>query len=474
MRFLAAWFLAVILACFSNQATFGAAGPCTDARCVQAKDQVDATCHGTGSALIYIPISPENINTYCWCRCSCVAGATPVNVDGTNWKAIQDIKAGESILALQADGTWKSSPVVWSDGLGSATKPFPYAIYVVLATGTTLIVTPDHVFYMPDGSLKRADRLAPTDELALAQGLRPVKITALISGVYYGPMWNVIVEKDENPTSPFGHLINTAGVVSADWALQRQRGERLTIGPQVGTKEYLALHGRYGAEALTKIDKPIILDEARGIKFLPHVPLAPLPPGTVNLLPEGDDRAIPQELHPLDYSIPYEMAQYLTAHYKTHFPEVTFEIDWLNEQVNAWAFKVAGRPYVRLAGGLLRHVRVQIEGAGLVIAHELGHHYGGPPRYTEADKSWASCEGQSDYWGAWIAQRKVWWGEYAIDQTTKGAAQLLDLFSNGLMMKHVVGLIGPRAGICTHPPAQCRYDTYMAGIRVQPKPVCAG
>jgi hypothetical protein len=401
-----------------------------------------------------------------------VAGETLINIDGTNWKSIQSIKTGDQILAMGADGIWKLTDVVSSAGLGDTTKPFPYAIFVTVSTGASLIVSPDHVFYMPDGSLKRADRLTPTDSLSLADR-QPAKITALTSGVYYGPMWNVTVSKDESPTTPFGHLINTAGVISADWALQRLQGEKLANGPQIGSKEYVQT---YKAEisSLTKLTETIRLDDRKGVRFIPHVSLPALPPDAVNFLPPGEDIAFPGELQPLDYSIPYEMGTYLASHYKTYYPDVNFEIDWLNNDVNAVAFISGGQRYVRVYGGLLRHVRIQVEGAGLVLAHEIGHHFGGPPRYATG-ATWASCEGQSDYWGARIAQRKVWWGEYSIDQTTKGAAQLRDLFQNGLMTRHLVSLNAtPKAGICTHPPAQCRYDTYMAGLRLQPKPACAG
>lgn len=444
----------------------GAAVQCAADHCGTIKDQVDATCHGTGGGLVYVP-SPQDPKIWCWCKCSCVAGDTLVRVTDKAYKRMQDFKAGDTVLALQSDGTWKSAPVVSSDGMGDNTTPFPYAIYLTLTNNTSIVVAPDHVFWMPNNTLKRADRLAPSDTLVLSQGGKPIAISQITSGVYYGPMWNIVATSEQDVSDPYGHLIDTAGVVSGDWALQRKATQSLQTGPQVGTAEYRKMH----VSALSKqksLPKVVVLNKAKNIRFVPHTPVA-IPKDAIHLLPEGEDQAQPSELYPLDYSVPYEMAEYLARQYKTFYPDVEYQIDWLNDAVNAVAFIKNGKRYVVLYGGLIRHHRVQVEGAGLVIAHELGHHYGGPPRYP--NNTWASCEGQADYWGAKIAQRKVWWGEYSIDQTTKGAAQLLDLFSKGLLMPQ--GGAKPM-GICSHPPAQCRYDTYMAGLRLQPKPSCAG
>jgi len=380
---------------------------------------------------------------------------------------MQDFKPGDTVLALQADGSWASAPVISSDGMGDSSKPFPYAIYITLKNNVSIIVAPDHVFWMPDNSLKRADRLAPTDSLTLSREKKPVQIAQIASGVYYGPMWNIVATTEQDTSSPYGHLIDTAGVISGDWAIQRASTQSLQSGPQVGTTEYRAQFASFLArqKALPKV---ITVNKARNIRFVPHAPIQ-IPKDAIHLLPDGDDQAKPQELYPLDYSIPYEMAEYLARQYKTFYPDVEYQIDWTNSAVNAVAFVRNGKRYVVLYGGLLRHQRLQVEGAGLVIAHELGHHYGGPPRYPNS--TWASCEGQADYWGAKIAERKVWWGEYSIDQVTKGATQLLDLFSNGLLAPKSGA---KTAGICSHPPAQCRYDTYMAGLRLLPKPACAG
>jgi hypothetical protein len=175
--------------------------------------------------------------------------------------------------------------------------------------------------------------------------------------------------------------------------------------------------------------------------------------------------------------LPYEMAVYLVNHFKVYYPDVTYHIEWGDNTVNAYAWKQGSTRHVAILGGLLRHVYVKQEGAGLVLAHELGHHYGGEPRYP--NNPWASCEGQSDYWGALIGMRKVWFGHYAMEQIDEGSTQLRNLFMYGLTGGNLFDVVLPEpkpgslmAG-CSHPPAQCRYDTYKAAMRLDDKPSCA-
>jgi len=443
-----------------------AAGPCTPQHCQNIKGQVDATCHGTGTGLVYVP-TPNDPNVWCWCKCSCVAGNTLVKVAEGQYSPISELKAGGDVLALGKSGKWETAKIISSDGLGDDSTKIPFAIFVKLENGISLITAPDHVFWMPNQKLIRADRLTTKDKLVLSQSLKSVKVISVAPGDYYGSLWNIVATSETDVSSPYGHLIDTGGVVSGDWAIQRKETQSLTSAPQIGTSEYIKANSNF-LKSLESAPETMTLDEERGYSFKPYKPVE-IPSDAIYLLPPGEDQAKPMELYPLDYTIPYEMAEYLVNHYKVYYPDVTYQVDWLNDAVNAVAFIRSGRRYIVLYGGLLRHHRIQVEGAGLVTAHELGHHYGGSPKYP--NNPWASCEGQSDYWGAKIAQRKVWWGEYAIEQTTKGAEQLRDLFSNGLLTSS--GKVEPK-GICSHPPAQCRYDTYMAGLRLQPKPACAG
>jgi len=72
--------------------------------------------------------------------------------------------------------------------------------------------------------------------------------------------------------------------------------------------------------------------------------------------------------------------------------------DWNNGTVNAYAQQAGLIWKVTMFGGLARHKAITEDGLALVVCHEMGHHLGGAPKYTTRS-SWASTEGQSDYFG---------------------------------------------------------------------------
>ena len=79
--------------------------------------------------------------------------------------------------------------------------------------------------------------------------------------------------------------------------------------------------------------------------------------------------------------------------------------EWDNDQVNAYTYKWGKKTHVVIFGGLARHQFITKNALALVVCHELGHHLGGEPMYP--NHSWATNEGQSDYWGALKCLKKV-------------------------------------------------------------------
>jgi hypothetical protein len=75
---------------------------------------------------------------------------------------------------------------------------------------------------------------------------------------------------------------------------------------------------------------------------------------------------------------------------------------WDDSTVNAQATRIGDRYVIRMFGGLARHETITQDGFALVACHELGHHIGGFPK-----KSWASNEGQSDYYANLKCLRRV-------------------------------------------------------------------
>lgn len=80
---------------------------------------------------------------------------------------------------------------------------------------------------------------------------------------------------------------------------------------------------------------------------------------------------------------------------------------WSSGVVNASAQR-QGRSYiVNMYGGLARHETITQEGFALVACHEVGHHLAGAPKINNWFSTWASNEGQSDYFASLRCFREI-------------------------------------------------------------------
>jgi len=81
------------------------------------------------------------------------------------------------------------------------------------------------------------------------------------------------------------------------------------------------------------------------------------------------------------------------------------------ETVNAFALQEGKNWYVAMFGGLARRPETTEDGFMLVICHEVGHHLGGYPKSKKSffgGDSWASVEGQADYFATMKCAREIW------------------------------------------------------------------
>lgn len=154
-------------------------------------------------------------------------------------------------------------------------------------------------------------------------------------------------------------------------------------------------------------------------------------------------------------------AESILKPYKDHYPDVLFTIGWDYDSFNGTATQ--GKR-IAINGGTFNNSIVGSEGIGLLIAHELGHHYGGKPVHTI--KKWSSCEGQADYWGAAEAQRKVWKGKEYQNQMKKGIQQLFDFYKG----KKLDASANYK---CSQPTALCRKKIWIAAMNNEKIPACA-
>ena len=170
--------------------------------------------------------------------------------------------------------------------------------------------------------------------------------------------------------------------------------------------------------------------------------------------------------------------------------------DWKSTTVNASAQQYGSKWQVNMYGGLARHNLATDDGFMMVVCHELGHHIGGAPRY-DRNTDWASNEGQADYFAGLKCMRRVLQND---DNITIVAGMSIDAEATnqcreiyksesevalcqriamaGKSLGSLLGSLGGNSKINfntpdkkivkttndNHPQAQCRLDTYFAGM----------
>jgi hypothetical protein len=143
------------------------------------------------------------------------------------------------------------------------------------------------------------------------------------------------------------------------------------------------------------------------------------------------------------------------------FPEITYELLWESGTINAQAWRLGPQRYVRVYGGLARHPKITRTGLALMLAHETGHHLGGPPR--DPDMPWISWQGQADYWAASVGMKKVF-GLRARKMTMRGARQICELHE---------AFADRREEDEPDLSSECRRKTFIAGATGGAMPDCA-
>jgi hypothetical protein len=151
----------------------------------------------------------------------------------------------------------------------------------------------------------------------------------------------------------------------------------------------------------------------------------------------------------------------LLEKFGTAFPEITYELFWESPTINAQAWRLGSARYVRVYGGLVRHRALTKYGLALMLAHETGHHLGGPP--YDPDMPWISWQGQADYWAASEGMKRVF-GSRAEALTVRGAFQIRELHRD-----FARALEDDEPDVSS----ECRHDIFIAGAKGRALPDCA-
>lgn len=182
---------------------------------------------------------------------------------------------------------------------------------------------------------------------------------------------------------------------------------------------------------------------------------------------------------------------------KSHGDKIVINRKWDDGTVNASAQRQGRKVILNMYGGLARHNLITRDGFAIVMCHELGHHLGGAPRIGSFFSKWASNEGQSDYFATLKCFKRVYQNQnnlafvnkMNVDSTVqakcnalwtneddaaicmrgamaaKSTADLLASLRNSALPKFDT----PDTSVVSktndaHPAAQCRLDTYFAGV----------
>jgi hypothetical protein len=169
---------------------------------------------------------------------------------------------------------------------------------------------------------------------------------------------------------------------------------------------------------------------------------------------------------------------------------------WDDATVNASAQQSGKTWQVNMYGGLARHPLVTTDGFMMVVCHELGHHLGGAPKKGGFGSTWASNEGQADYFAGLKCMRRVLQNDDNIsivskmDVDAEAVKQCTSIYKSdaevalcerstmaGKSLAMLLGDLGGNSSVSfttpdlsavtrtndNHPAAQCRLDTYFQG-----------
>jgi hypothetical protein len=146
---------------------------------------------------------------------------------------------------------------------------------------------------------------------------------------------------------------------------------------------------------------------------------------------------------------------------------LTVEYNWEDSTVNAFADKQGNEWTIAMYGGMARRPEITRDGFQMVVCHEMGHLLGGFPFYSNED---LAAEGQADFWATQACVKRVWKGggpaikARAIAASRSISNMLATLEGNAYPSPDRKDPSVVLYTQDTHPVAQCRLDTYLAGV----------
>lgn len=442
---------------------------CGDDLCAQIAQTVDGHCNANG----YRPDDPWLLyaeGRWCSCCCTCYGYDTPIEVKPGIFQFVQTINSGDTILAAGLALNWQPAMVSSASGMHTDGPSYPIlnVVYHYDNDLRLLQVTDDTLFLMTSGKLKSASALVPGDGLKRADGgeaevAGPVT-NALAVGVHsieLGPFDGVNLD---------GHLMNSHGVVTADFSVQRVYGAGGFNNEQLVIKEAFAAEALEAGteEYLTKFppDKEFLAAvEAAGIHLNPLAlapprPLITIPQSARGLFRPAQARDIREGAPKFSSTNTFRinMAEKLISMARSSSENVTMLIDWDNNMPNAHAWTQLRQSFIVLTGGLLRIKLLTEAGLSLALSQMLAHHAG------------IKCVGEAAYTAVNAGMRQIWLPGLFPTMCERAVAEMTEVFK---FVDSKDAQEDPR-NLCERPSLDCILKSYFAAMGMQPLPECAG
>lgn len=165
-----------------------------------------------------------------------------------------------------------------------------------------------------------------------------------------------------------------------------------------------------------------------------------------------------------------DIQEYHRKHHGDEY-DLIFIFHALDSRINAEIRKKNQQLVLELFGGMLAHPKMNPNAFRLLVCHELGHAFGGPPMKSRT--GWSSTEGQADYYSAKFCARNLLMSN---EDFLEGALSLTSIYAE------VMGEPLPELNQCDqrtvertiygYPSVQCRLETLLAGWEDGPRPSC--
>ena len=462
---------------------------CSAPHCSGVSDSINKICKANGWPVNHLVlVCDPTTGTCCDCTCSCLAYNTPVAVTATTTAAIQSFELNDPVLARD-NGVWVEKEVKFSDGTAPDTMQ-PEMCHITYKEDEELkiiVVTLDHTFLTADNKLIRARQLKKSDSIQAADGSMTEILEYNIKS-YIGGVWNIATSHDM-PSSLEGHLLNTQGLISGDYAVQLFYNELIKQGLSVSATEKPEFNSHQYQESLSEDTAQLACQAASPTMDVSHFLSAlcsssnagrkATPAGGVFLhLDHTHVLSMPKDIEPQGYFTLKQAdairrndtvvdknvmtrTDWLLTIFHGFYPHISMIVDYPSRQANAFAFYLDNRPVVLLQGGLLHAKQLDWEGVALIVAYCVARF---DDNTLGADGM--NCKPQADEDVPGVLTN-VFYPLYP-NTIFPGLKQIEALF-NTIPDK----LDNPIVG-CHETALGCRIKTYQNSMQYLPLPVCAG